>query len=118
MNSTQPQQTAQPSQSPSSTSHLSHGQIAGISVGIALAVLLLLGCWCLLVRHRRKHNRTYSAELTQMRELSGSIVQAVSVAQARNSTYQYELFGDLGGTQMRGDVEAVELSARDVSARA
>ena len=44
--------------------------------------------------------------------------ESIAHCMPERSSYQYELRGDLGGTEIRGDIEAIELSAYNMAAKA
>ena len=119
-----------------SASHLSGGQIAGIAVGVTLAILLVIGSWHLVNRRRRKHTTAQSVEdMTEGkpfdinvtmgpkeydgRDHRNELLGSVEIYQdpLRNGFGAGEIRGDLGGTELHGDSGAFELSGSDASVR-
>ena len=110
----------------SGSSSLNGGQIAGISVGLALAVLLLLGSWYLISRRcrRRQHILAANSAGPLSRGVPSDPSMSVVVSEWQTEKvvrhelpgpahlYQDELHGDLGGTEVHGDSRVAEVSGQ------
>ena len=121
-NSTNSPQPVPDSSTKASASHLSGGQITGIAVGGTFAIALVIAAWFVLIHRRRKRATVEPVESTIEAKPSVSDISPTS-RELDSSDYKYELpeprwignevRGDLGGTEVYGDLAAFELSTSD-----
>ena len=134
-NSTQPDPTPQPvpdSPTKASVSHLNRGQIAGIAIGVTIAILVVTVSWYMVNRRRRIHATVDPVENTSEVKTSGPGIATtldkyntrdyktelpgsawIHQGSLRNDFSASEIRGDLGGTEVHGDSGAFELSGDD-----